>query len=131
MGLCGGRLFSCMGHSVNPSLPQLVISDETYLVVFLRSPWGRLQSDFYYTRSRLSSSHLGPSLNTQHLLATANTVLEYALYPGIANCATKVALIFREDFRLILFLRCSMVMIAVTQFISLTLILMWPRGCIP
>jgi hypothetical protein len=89
-GLCNGRLFSCLGHSVNPSLPQLVIYGETHLITFLREPWRRIQSDFYYVRTRPSAGHLGPNINLKEVISSTHSILQYALYPGISNCMTKV-----------------------------------------
>lgn len=95
-GLCGGRLFSCMGHSVNPLLPALVVDSEANLIVFLRSPWVRIQSDFHYSTSRPSSGHLGPNMDLKRAVASSGSAMEYALYPGIANCATKVCIVLYD-----------------------------------
>lgn len=45
-GLCGGRLFSCMGHSVNPNLAEEVLNGTHFLNAFtlLREPFSRIQS---------------------------------------------------------------------------------------
>jgi hypothetical protein len=80
-----------MGHSVSPHLPSLVIDGEAQVITMLREPWKRIQSDFHYLQSRHSSGHLGPNLNVSVLLSSVTTVIDYALYPGIANCATKVS----------------------------------------
>jgi len=89
-GLCNGRLFSCMGHAVHPSLPELVIKTETYLVILLRHPWERMQSDYHHTVAHPFTGHLGPNLDVSKVLESVSGPLEYALYPGISNCATKM-----------------------------------------
>ena len=33
---------------------------------------------------------LGPEIDVAHLLNTTNNVLDYAIYPGISNCMTKM-----------------------------------------
>lgn len=43
-GLCNGRLFSCMGHSVSSDLPNIVLGSPTNAITFLREPFARLQS---------------------------------------------------------------------------------------
>ena len=44
--ICGGRLFSCMGHSVNPNLAEEVLNGTHFLNAFtlLREPFSRIQS---------------------------------------------------------------------------------------
>lgn len=89
-GLCRGHLFSCAGHVVSPHLPRETLSGKTNLVTMLRHPWNRLQSDFYYLKSKPTSEHLGPNINVSHVLSTASSVFEYSIYPGISNCITKM-----------------------------------------
>lgn len=79
-----------MGHSVSPSLPDLVINGETNMITMLRDPWKRIQSDYYYTRSHPNSGHLGPNMNLTQLLSSTTNIFEYIRYPGISNCATKM-----------------------------------------
>jgi hypothetical protein len=57
-GLCGGRLYSCAGHRVDPELVAVAASLRTNLVTLLRHPWARLSSDFHYYRRRPDSAHL-------------------------------------------------------------------------
>jgi hypothetical protein len=40
----------------------------------------------------LLSPCASPEIDPAHLVASTRTVLEHALYPGIANCATKVSI---------------------------------------
>lgn len=55
-----------------------------------RHPWRRLQSNYYYMKALPQSKVLAPEINETHLLESVNSVLEFAMYPGIANCATKM-----------------------------------------
>ena len=97
-GLCDGRLFSCMGHFVPSSLPDLALSGESTAIIMMRNPWKRLQSDFHYIRSRPQSGHLGPNINMSSAISSLNSTFDFALYPGIANCATKVSTLSDHSF---------------------------------
>jgi hypothetical protein len=68
----------------------------------LRHPWNRLQSDYYYLKSKPHSEHLGVEINTTHLLSVVHNVYEYTSYPGLSNCATKMlnGIQCAEDFEL-------------------------------
>lgn len=89
-GLCNGRLFSCAGHRVASNLPELSFRDSTNMITILREPFNRLQSDYYYLKSKPESMHLGEEINTTHLLSTVKSLNDYTMYPGISNCATKM-----------------------------------------
>jgi hypothetical protein len=95
-GLCNGQLFSCMGHHVKPNLPNIVLSEDTNILTFLRHPWNRIQSDFHYTHSHMQSRHHGDDFNVTDLISRSNkNILLYATYPGISNCMTKVQYAWR------------------------------------
>ena len=79
-----------MGHMVHPRLPEIVLSQPTKILTFLREPWGRLQSDFHYFQSKPFTGHLGSNVNNTLLLQKATDLLAFATYPGLPNCATKV-----------------------------------------
>jgi hypothetical protein len=81
-----------MGHLVTPALPDMALSGNYNVITMMRNPWKRIQSDFHYIRSRPHSGHLGPNINLTSVIFSLNSTLDLALYPGIANCATKVYL---------------------------------------
>ena len=89
-GLCDGRLYSCAGHRVAANIYQVTKQMRTNMVTLLRHPWARLSSDYHYFRKRPESAHLNPEIDAAHLLAHTHSVFDHALYPGIANCATKM-----------------------------------------
>jgi len=68
----------------------------------LRHPWNRLQSDYYYLKSKPHSEHLGVEINTTHLLSVVRNIYDYTSYPGLSNCATKMlnGIQCGEDFEL-------------------------------
>lgn len=88
--LCGGKLLTCAGHVVSPTLPNVITNDFAFLVTLIRHPWNRLQSDYYYLKSKPHSQHHGPYIDVSHLLSIVKNVYEFSAYPGISNCATKM-----------------------------------------
>jgi hypothetical protein len=89
-GLCDGRLYSCAGHRVAPNIYQVTNQMRTNMVTLLRHPWARLSSDYHYFRTRPTSAHLSPEIDAAHLIKHTHSIYDHALYPGIANCATKM-----------------------------------------
>jgi hypothetical protein len=88
-GLCGGRLFSCQGHTVRPGLPSQVLArSNTYLLTFLRRPWDRALSDFNHFLTNPETRHLSPYVEPEDIIHGSFT--DYLSFPGVANCATKV-----------------------------------------
>lgn len=62
----------------------------TNAVTMLRHPWARIQSDYYYMRAFPETKHLSPEIDVSHVLTTCHSPQDYALYPGVSNCATKI-----------------------------------------
>jgi len=50
----------------------------------------RIQSGYYYLLANPNTSLFGPEINVGHLLNTTKSVFDFAMYPGISNCATKM-----------------------------------------
>ena len=90
--MCNGKLYSCSGHRVFPSLPERALSDSlrVSMITMLRHPWNRLQSDYHYILSKPETQHLSPEINITHLLLNVSSLYEYIKYPGISNCAVKM-----------------------------------------
>ena len=75
----------------------------TNLITLLRHPWRRAISDFNYIRMKPKTQHLSPEINVTDL---PDSMFEYLMYPGIANCATKVSFDMISAFYLISRFRC-------------------------
>jgi hypothetical protein len=93
MGLCNGRLYSCMGHHVQPNLPNIVLHENNNIITLLRHPWSRLQSDYYYIKYiQMSGAHMNIQNSTivENILNGKMSLFEYITLPEVSNCMTKV-----------------------------------------
>ena len=75
----------------------------------LQSPRNRIQSDFYYIKSKPYTRHLSPDINAMEVFEYVENIIDFVLYPGISNCATKVSRvdIFTTTFTLLHFYATS------------------------
>ena len=93
IGLCKGKLYTCNGHNVISAMTKFVeagIDSPVAMVTMLRNPWDRLQSAFHYHHNNPDSGYLSWNDIDKEKLLSSSSVMEYALFPGIPNCMTKV-----------------------------------------